>query len=114
MRTYLKCAAGPHYELFNKDAEDSNVVREGAEAFRENLERQAEACGIYHKKLVKHITTVAANLTTRKVRVFAPGMLVCVWRKGVRQQEHVRQQEMFLAHGVFAALYRDVPCPGLR
>ena len=74
-------------ELFTQEADEVNLARDSSDSFRAGLERQASACGIYHKKLIRHLSTIANNLKNRRLQIFAPGMLVCAWRTGMRQQE---------------------------
>ena len=48
------------------DRHDANLARDSSSSFREGLERHAAACEICHKKLVKHVCTVANNLKNRR------------------------------------------------
>ena len=86
--------------MFTTEADDVNLARDSSDRFREGLERQASASGIYHKKFVKHLCTMANNLKNRKNQVFAPCMLVCVWRTGQRQQEKKQGSKRGLKGGL--------------
>ena len=71
-----------HSGLLHERTEEGELPRNTNEKFQENLKKRTVARQVVTEKIMKNQILRAKQAKSYPPQIFAPGMLVCVWRKG--------------------------------